>query len=174
MVLLKKFIPQLQVDTIYQIDLQQLKVNGIKGIITDLDNTLVGAREPNTNPQLVEWLKLVDQLGFQLVIVSNNSKLRVAAFSDAIQLPYISRAQKPFNKSFHRGLQLMNLQANQVVVIGDQLLTDVLGGNRMGMYTILVTPFSLEDESFFTRINRRIERFICRMMKKRGWITWDR
>lgn len=172
--MLKNFIPQLQVDTIYQINLQQLQENGIKGIITDLDNTLVGAKEPNTNPQLVEWFKLVDSLGFQLVIVSNNSKLRVATFSEAIQLPYIPRARKPFNKSFYKALQMMNLQADQTVVIGDQLLTDVLGGNRMGLYTILVTPFSLEDESFFTRINRRVERYICRVMKKRGWITWDR
>ncbi|MEX2414865.1 MAG: YqeG family HAD IIIA-type phosphatase [Paenibacillaceae bacterium] len=172
--MLKNFIPELQVDTIYQINLQQLKESGVKGIITDLDNTLVGAKEPNTNPQLIEWLKLVDSLGFQLVIVSNNSKLRVAAFSDAIQLPYIPRAQKPLNKSFHKALEMMNLHADRVVVIGDQLLTDVLGGNRMGLYTILVTPFSLKDESFFTRINRRIERYICRKMKQRGWITWDR
>jgi HAD superfamily phosphatase (TIGR01668 family) len=172
--LLKNFIPQLQVDTIYQINLQQLKENGIKGIITDLDNTLVGAREPNTNPQLVEWLKLVDSFGFQVVIVSNNTKLRVSTFSDAIALRYIPRAKKPFSKSFRKALQLMNLHADQTVVIGDQLLTDVLGGNRMGLYTILVTPFSLEDESFFTRFNRRIERYICRVMKKRGWITWDR
>lgn len=172
--MLKNFIPQLQVDTIYQINLHELKENGIKGIITDLDNTLVGAREPNTNPQLIEWLKLVHSLGFKIVIVSNNSKLRVAAFSDPIQIPYIPRAQKPLNKSFHKALQLMNLRADQSVVIGDQLLTDVLGGNRLGLYTILVTPFSLADESFFTKINRRIERYICRKMKKRGWITWDR
>jgi HAD superfamily phosphatase (TIGR01668 family) len=174
MALLKKFIPNLQVDSIYQIDLQQLQKSGVKGIITDLDNTLVGAKDPNTNPQLDEWLKLVDELGFQIVIVSNNSELRVAAFSDAIKLPYISRAQKPFNKSFHKALKLMKLSAKQTVVIGDQLLTDVLGGNRMGLYTILVTPFALHDESFFTRINRRIERFICRILKRRGWITWDR
>jgi len=172
--LLKNFIPQLQVDSIYQINLQQLKESGIKGIITDLDNTLVGAKEPNTNPQLVEWFKLVESLGFQLVIVSNNSRLRVAAFSDAVKLPYVYRARKPMSKSFQKALRIMNLQADQSVVIGDQLLTDVLGGNRMGLYTILVTPFSLEDESFFTRINRRIERNICRVMKKRGWITWDR
>jgi HAD superfamily phosphatase (TIGR01668 family) len=172
--LLKHLIPQLQVDTIYQIDLQLLKENGIKGIITDLDNTLVGAREANTNPQLVEWLKLVASLGFKVVIVSNNSKIRVAAFSGAIQIPYIYRAQKPLNKSFHKALQLMSLPPEATVVIGDQLLTDVLGGNRMGLYTILVTPISLQDESFFTRMNRRIERYACKKMKKRGWITWDR
>jgi HAD superfamily phosphatase (TIGR01668 family) len=105
MALLKKFIPNLQADSIYQIDLQQLQKSGVKGIITDLDNTLVGAKDPNTNLQLDEWLKLVDELGFQIVIVSNNSELRVAAFSDAIKLPYISRAQKPFNKSFHKALK---------------------------------------------------------------------
>ncbi len=172
--MLKNFIPQLQVDTIYQIDLHELKKNGIKGIITDLDNTLVGAREPNSNPQLMEWIKLVDSLGFKVVIVSNNNKLRVAAFSDPIKLPFISRAQKPFNKSFIKALQMLNLKADETVVIGDQLLTDVLGGNRLGLYTILVTPFSLADESFFTKINRRVERYICKKLKKRGWITWDR
>jgi len=172
--LLKQFIPRLRVDTIYDIDLEALWKSGVKGIITDLDNTLVGAKDPGATPKLIEWLKQVSAMGFQVVIVSNNSQVRVSAFAEPIRLPYISRAKKPSTRAFRKAIQLMKLSPNQAVVIGDQLLTDVLGANRMGLNSILVTPISPKDESIFTRFNRRVERYIFGKLRKRGLLTWDK
>lgn len=172
--LLKKFIPHLRVDTIFDIDLPALRREGVRGIITDLDNTLVGARHPDATPELIEWFKEAQALGFRIVIVSNNNRPRVSAFADPIRLPYVHGARKPGLRSFRRALDLLELSAPEAVVIGDQLLTDVLGGNRMGLKTILVTPIAPGDESVFTRFNRRIERFIYRRLKRRGLIAWDR
>jgi uncharacterized protein len=163
--LLNKLVPQLAANSIFDIPLDVLWDKGIRGIITDLDNTLVGAKVPVATPELVRWLNQVQDRGFQVVIVSNNNKLRVSAFADPIIVPYISSAKKPMNASFYRAMNLMKLSPQETAVVGDQMLTDVLGGNRLGLFTILVQPVSVADEGFFTRVNRVIERVARRLMK---------
>lgn len=164
--LLNKLLPKLQVTSIYDIDLPQLWKKGIRGIITDLDNTLVGAKDPQATPELVIWLKQVQEVGFQVAIISNNNRLRVSHFAEPLSIPFISNARKPSRTSFQKALASFQLPAKQVAMLGDQMLTDVLGGNRMGLYTILVQPIALNDEGFFTRINRRLEKIALKFMKK--------
>ncbi|SEB40370.1 hypothetical protein SAMN05443246_0051 [Paenibacillus sp. GP183] len=164
--MLQKLVPKQSVNTIYDIDVQHLWNSGIRGIITDLDNTLVGARDPHATPELVEWLKQLQLLGFKVVIVSNNHRMRVSTFAQPLNVPFIFRARKPTNISFHRALKLMETEVQQTAVIGDQMLTDVLGGNRMGLFTILVLPINARDEGFFTKINRRIEKLVLSRLKK--------
>jgi uncharacterized protein len=171
--LFRKLIPRLSVRSIYEIDLQALWQTGIRGIITDLDNTLVGAKHPSATPELSNWLLQVSAMGFKVVIVSNNSKLRVSRFSDPLSIPYIFSARKPGHAPFRRALGMMDLNPEQAVVVGDQMLTDVLGGNRLGLHTILVVPISLKDEGFFTRINRRIEKVAIAWMRRKGLMKWE-
>ncbi|GAA4858741.1 YqeG family HAD IIIA-type phosphatase [Paenibacillus vulneris] len=165
--MLKKLVPRLQVNTIYDIDLQKLWNEGKRGIITDLDNTLVGAKAPLATPELIDWLKVVGQIGFQVVIVSNNNKLRVSKFAEPLSLPFIYRAKKPTRAAFHKAMHLMKLGPEETVVIGDQMMTDVLGGNRMGLYTILVLPIERRDEGLFTKVvNRSLEKAALTWMRK--------
>ena len=161
-----KLQPKLKINTIYDIDLMQLWNHGFRGIITDLDNTLVGASDKLATPELVQWLEKVKSIGFKVAIVSNNERLRVETFAAPLQIPYFYRAKKPINASFRKALAQLELTPQQTVVIGDQMLTDVLGGNRMGLYTIMVQPISTKDEGFFTRINRKIEKLALVLMKK--------
>lgn len=170
--MLKSFLPQLLVESVYDIDLEQLKAQGICGIITDLDNTLVGAGEPVAPPELAQWLDGVQQSGFKVFIISNNNQARVSKFAEAVSLPYIYRARKPLHRAFQAALRKLGLDASQCAMIGDQLLTDVLGGNRVGLHTILVQPIALQDEGLGTRINRKIERIIASRLEGKGWITW--
>lgn len=163
--MLKKLVPRQSVHTIYDIDANHLWDFGVRGIITDLDNTLVGARDPHATPELIEWLNRLQKMGFKVVIVSNNNHGRVSAFAEPLGIPFIHRAKKPWNISFHKAMKLLGTSARQTAVIGDQMLTDVLGGNRMGLYTILVQPIAIHDEGFFTRINRRIEKWATARMK---------
>ncbi|MCD1258439.1 YqeG family HAD IIIA-type phosphatase [Paenibacillus athensensis] len=164
--MLRKLVPKQSVRTIYDIQIDQLWSFGVRGIITDLDNTLVGARDPHATPELIEWLAQVRKLGFKVVIVSNNRRGRVSAFAEPLGIPFIYGAKKPTNVAFHKAMRLLGTNARQTAVIGDQMLTDVLGGNRMGLYTILVQPISVRDEGFFTKVNRRIEKLALSMMKK--------
>lgn len=163
--MLEKFIPNMKVESIYEIDLVALRRQGIQGIITDLDNTLVGAREPDATPELLEWLAKLDKYGYRVVIVSNNNLPRVERFAKPLGMPFIHAARKPGRRAFRKALELLKLPREQVAVIGDQLMTDVLGGNRMGVYTILVNPVAPNDEGFGTRINRRLEKLLRYVMK---------
>jgi uncharacterized protein len=170
--ILKKLLPDLHVNSIYDIDMEALKKRGIKGIITDLDNTLIEWDRPQATPKLAQWQKKVEEDGLKVTVVSNNKGKRVQAFSEPLGIPFIHNARKPFHTSFKRAKEMMGLQAEEVVVIGDQLFTDVLGGNRLNLYTILVVPVS-ETDGFFTRFNRRLERWAMSSMRRRGLITWE-
>ncbi len=170
--MLKILIPDLFVQSIYDIDLVKLKERGIKAVIVDLDNTLVETRCSNATPELVQWLDEVRKLGLYVMIVSNNTKTRVSRFAAPLNIPYIHAAKKPLTAAFRRALKKLDCTRRETVVVGDQLLTDVLGGNRMGLYTILVVPVS-EVDGFFTRVNRRMERFVFRLLERKGLLPWD-
>ncbi|WP_416827324.1 YqeG family HAD IIIA-type phosphatase [Ectobacillus polymachus] len=170
--LLKLFLPNEFVKNVYDISPEKLKQRGVKGIITDLDNTLIEWNRPNATPKLIEWLTSMRENGIKVTIVSNNKEERVKLFSDPLQVPFIHRAKKPFLTAFQRALNTMELKREEVVVIGDQLLTDILGGNRLNLYTILVVPVASSD-GWTTRVNRMIERRIMKSLKRHGYIQWE-
>jgi len=163
----------MKVHSVYELNLDLLKEKGVKGMIIDLDNTLVGAKVPLASDELIEWLERVQTAGFKVVVVSNNNQRRVAKFADPLSLPFIFRARKPITRAFRKALIEMRIQSHEAVVIGDQLLTDILGGNRLGIATVLVEPISPSDEGFFTRINRQIEKLLWKQLRKRRLIPWE-
>ncbi|WEG14200.1 YqeG family HAD IIIA-type phosphatase [Pullulanibacillus sp. KACC 23026] len=170
--MLKRFLPDQHVSNIYEITPETLKLRGVKGIITDLDNTLVAWDEPHATPELKEWVNRMREAGIQVTIVSNNNERRVRAFCEPMQLPFVSKARKPLTRAFHKAVMEMGLVIDDVVVIGDQLLTDILGGNRLGVHTILVVPVAQSD-AWTTRFNRKMERFILGLLRKNGLIHWE-
>jgi uncharacterized protein len=169
---LKLFLPDEHVKSVFEISPKSLVDRGIKGIITDLDNTLVEWDRPNATPKLISWFKEMKNEGIKVTIVSNNIEQRVKDFSDPLEIPFIFEARKPLIRAFKRAQQNMKLKPEEIVVIGDQLLTDVLGGNRSGLHTILVVPVAQTD-GFFTRINRRVERRLLSWMKRKGMLYWE-
>lgn len=170
--MLKHFLPNQHVKNIFQITPEILKEHGIKGVITDLDNTLVSWDEPKATPELIKWFDALEQAGILVTIVSNNNERRVTAFSNQLKLPFIYKARKPLTRSFKKAIHDMKLKKDHIVVIGDQIFTDVLGGNRLGVHTILVVPVA-ETDGFFTRINRRMERYLLSIMRKKGLLYWE-
>ncbi len=160
-----KLVPKSTADSIHDIDLENLRNHGITGIITDLDNTLVGSRIAYATPEVEHWLELAKQAGFKVVIVSNNHKSRVSKFAEPLRIPFIYSAGKPTLSSFRKAMRTMGTSPSQTAMIGDQLFTDVFGGNRLGLFTILVNPVSRSEEALPTRINRIFEKWIKRVMK---------
>jgi len=169
---LKNFLPNEYVKSIFDIQPAVLKQKGIKGIITDLDNTLVPWNVKDATPEVIEWFKQMDEHDIEITIISNNKLERVKVFSEPLGKPYVYSARKPLRRSFQEVTKQMGLKKDEIVVIGDQILTDVLGGNRAGLYTILVVPIVQTDEKI-TRINRMIERRILNYMRKKGKISWE-
>ncbi|WP_027091204.1 YqeG family HAD IIIA-type phosphatase [Cohnella thermotolerans] len=164
----QRLLPDQIVNTVFDIDLNALRARGVRGIITDLDNTLVSVKTPVATPELKAWLEKVKHEDFQVVILSNNSETRVSRFAVPLGIPFIPAARKPLGGAFRRALGLLKLEAPEVVVVGDQLLTDMLGGRRMGLHTILVTPIAPGEEGLGTQINRRIEKIALSRLRKQG------
>lgn len=170
--MLNRFLPDAHVKTIFDIQPEFLKKRGIKGIITDLDNTLVAWDVKDATPEVIRWFQLMDEHDIKITILSNNNMERVQAFSDPLGTPYVYSARKPLKRAFKRVAKQMNLKKEEIVVIGDQLLTDVLGGNSAGFQTILVVPIVRSDAKI-TQFNRRIERIILNYFRKKGKISWE-
>ena len=159
--------PALFLRSVYELDFKRLTQRGIQGIIVDLDNTLVGYNRPDASEQLLHWLATAQSQGFRLCIVSNNLSARVEEFSRHVGVPGISKAAKPRRRGFWQAMALMRTQPSNTAVIGDQVFTDILGGNRLGLYTILV--HHLEDREFFTtRLVRRIEHMVVTRPERIG------
>lgn len=170
--MLKHFLPDQHVKSIFDITPDSLAEKGVKGIITDLDNTLVEWDRPHATPKLIEWFDNMRKHEILVTIVSNNNENRVKSFSDPLQIPFIFQARKPMTKAFNKALKQMGLRKEETVVIGDQLLTDVLGGNRSGFHTILVVPVAKTD-GFVTKFNRKVERRILNWFRKQGKLNWE-
>lgn len=165
-------MPNQHVKSISEITPSDLKKQGMKGIITDLDNTLVAWNEPDATPDIIDWFKIMEENDIKVTIISNNKESRVRIFSEPLKAPFVHSARKPLKRAFIRAAKEMGLKREEIVVIGDQVLTDVFGGNRAGFHTILVVPIIKTDDKI-TKFNRKMERRILDKMKKKGWVTWE-
>lgn len=165
--MLKIFYPKIYAGSLMDIDPVLLLARGIRGILFDLDNTIVCRDERRCSREVVEWLGELRRHGFKMGIVSNNSARRVGDLASYLGLPAVYRAVKPFRRPFVRALRMLGTPPHETALIGDQIFTDILGGNMAGLYTILVAP--LEGKEFLgTRlISRPLEKLImARLIKE--------
>lgn len=159
--------PDDYVKDVSHIDLLKLKSLGIQTIFIDLDNTLISYQETEPNPWMKEWFQSIQSLGFQLIIVSNNHGPRVRHFASLVDLDCIASAKKPLQVGFRKAEKRLGIHdASKVCLIGDQIMTDVLGGKRRGYYVILVDAIDRSSEKWFTRMNRMIEKRVLRRLSK--------
>lgn len=170
--MLKSFLPSEYVKSVHHIDPNELKERGIEAIITDLDNTLVSWDQPDATEEIIEWFEKVKAAQIKVIIVSNNNEKRVKTFSEPLNITFISKARKPLSKAFKLATNMLQIKKEKTVIIGDQLMTDILGGNRAGYHTILVVPIAKSD-GFFTKFNRMMERKIMKRLKKQGLLDWE-
>lgn len=168
--MLKLFLPDEHVKSIFDIDVNNLQKIGIKGIVIDLDNTLVPWNVRSAPDDVVTWLNELNKSNINVIVFSNNNRERVSFFCQPINKPYIARAKKPLGRSFRKARKQMGLKKSEMAVIGDQLLTDVFGGNRAGLYTILVQPL-VKTDAPITKFNRNIERLILNHFYRTGKLT---
>lgn len=150
------FCPLYRFHRVENISPEFLRAHGIKGILLDVDNTLSPHNAPDPEPPVMAWLADLAANDIEAVIVSNNSKPRVEPFAGKLGLRFISRAAKPLPNGFNRAQKMMNLKRSELAVVGDQLFTDMTGGNLAGIMTLLVDPIQLEDNPFF-KLKRKLE-----------------
>jgi HAD superfamily phosphatase (TIGR01668 family) len=151
------------VEDITTIDLNWLWEKGIRGFIFDLDNTIMAPHAGALESHIRDWLTQVHQMGFRSVVVSNNKRKQYIQEAEAILgFPAIANAGKPRRKFLRKALEMLDMKAAQVVVVGDRPLTDIWGGQRLGAHTILVDPLTKDQEHRIIKVLRRLERlFVC-------------
>jgi HAD superfamily phosphatase (TIGR01668 family) len=165
--MLRKLCPQTQTTSVCDLDPVFFKEQGIRGIIIDLDNTLVPWGEDSIEPEMVAWVRTMQSAGLKFCILSNALETRVRTVADILKIPFVSRAVKPRKSPFRKALEKLGTQPEETAVIGDQLFTDILGGNRLDLYTVWTTPIS-QEEFVSTKAVRRLERLVVRRFRKKG------
>lgn len=151
--------PNVYLKNVKEITLELLKQNNIKGIILDVDNTLIDYYK-NMPEGILEWCKYMQNKGIKFCIASNsNKKEKVKNVAEKLDIPFIFFAKKPLKKGLNKAKDILELKNDEVAVVGDQIFTDVLGANRCKMLSILVDPIE-EKDIFITIIKRPIENLI--------------
>lgn len=159
------FSPSYQADSIDSIQIEMLAQAGIRGLIIDLDNTMTPWNDVEVGPKVANWFMRLQKAGIRACVVSNNKKRqRVAVVAEKLGIPFVFRASKPRRRAFQAGMDILGTGLKDTAVIGDQLFTDILGGNRLRLFTILVLPIS-EREWIGTRFMRQLERGLIWAMK---------
>jgi len=154
--------PDFQYHSLPDIPVEDLLTKGIKGLLLDLDNTIAPWDDKSLTQQVIDWFEKLNAAGIKACIVSNNRKPdRVSAVADVLGILYVFNAAKPRRKAFLMGLHTLDLKPSEVAFIGDQLFTDVFGGNRVQLTTILVSPID-EKEFAGTKVLRFMERLVGR------------
>lgn len=160
----KIFYPYEYVKSVFVIDYNKLYNKGYRGLIFDIDNTLVHHGEDSTE-KVEELFNFLQQIGFKTLILSNNSEKRIKRFLKNINSPYIYDAQKPAVSSYLKGIEILKLRKEEVVMIGDQIFTDIWGANRSGIASILVEFIRKENEIKIGK-KRQIEKIILEFYKR--------
>ena len=167
-----KYKPTWMVSSIYQITPEQLKKLGIKAVLTDLDNTLIAWNNPDGTPELRAWLEEMKEANIPVIVVSNNKASRVARAVKPFCLDFISRAMKPFGLGIRRAMKQLNLQPEQVIMVGDQLMTDIRASHAAKVRSVLVKPI-VKTDAWNTRINRMREKLVMNhLLKKHQDMIW--
>lgn len=159
------FIPDVYQKSIYTINYKKLKKNGIKCLLFDLDNTIAPYKTTEPDTKVKELFARLEN-DFKIIIVSNNSKNRLRPFKEKLNVDCAFNSHKPFKKKYKKILEIYKFEIDEVACIGDQILTDILGANRMGFTSILVNRIA-KYETVFTKFNRFFEKFILKSLEKR-------
>lgn len=157
--MLEKLRPDIFADSLHELTASTLKEKGIEGIIIDLDNTLTNWNQRFITEEVCNWIKMLQSQGLRLCVLSNSSAKRIDGTIKALGLSYVAYALKPGKHGFLRAMEKLNTNPSNTAVIGDQLFTDVLGGKRLGLTTILIKPRS-KREFWGTKIIRKLEKII--------------
>ena len=161
----KKFYPKEYLDSSYVIDYEKLYKDGVRGLIYDIDNTLVEHGKPATE-RAVELFERLRSIGFDTCLISNNKEPRVKPFADAVGSKYVYDAHKPSRKNYIKAMELMGTDTGNTYFIGDQIFTDVYGANRAGIPSILVKPIHPKEEIQIV-LKRKLEKIVFFFYKRR-------
>ena len=155
------FYPDIYAKNIYTINYNKLKDKGIKCLVFDLDNTLVPVKAKMTTREVETFIRRLRQNKFTVILMSNSPKKRVSLFNKSLDIPVFSFSMKPLKRKYKKMLKEYGFDLSEVAGIGDQIMTDIWGANKMGFTSILVDKMTKEDFKW-TKLNRIVESLILK------------
>lgn len=164
--MLKLFQPDLYIENYRFLDLEVLKKRGIRLLVCDIDNTLVPHDAKLPDEDAKAFVEKVKKSGLDICLVSNNVEERVKCFANPLNVKAFAFAKKPMKITYKKMMKQLGYRPEEIAVIGDQLLTDMLGANRCHLYTILSHPLVTRDLKW-TKINRVFENMVYKMLEKK-------
>lgn len=162
--MLRRFYPKRIADSAYDIDYEKLYKEGYRGLLFDIDNTLV-EHGADASKRAIELFVRLKKIGFQCCLISNNKEERVTRFNRDIGVNFIYDARKPSRRNYVAAMKIIGTTIKNTVFIGDQLFTDVYGANRIGMMTYLVKPIHPKEEIQIV-LKRKLERIVLHYYRK--------
>lgn len=160
----RKFYPKRIADSSFVIDYEKLYKEGYRGLIFDIDNTLV-EHGADADQRAIDLMARLKKIGFQVCLISNNKEERVTRFNREIQVKFIHNAKKPSGKNYIKAMKMMETNQKNTVFIGDQLFTDVFGANRVGIMTYFVKQIGPKEEIQIV-LKRKLERIVLYFYRK--------
>ena len=162
--MLQRFYPDRYMRSAYNIDYESYYNDGYRGIIFDIDNTLVEHGAP-ADERSIALMNRLKKIGFHVILLSNNKEPRVKMFHDAVQVPYIYKAGKPGKKGYKEAMRRLGTDENTTLFVGDQLFTDVWGARNVGIFSILTQPIDKREEIQII-LKRYLEKIVLSSYKR--------
>ena len=161
--------PLLQPDLVLGSSVLDLKIElltsrQIQGLVLDVDDTIVPVGSSLTPPYLIEWIEKIKQIGPLCLVTNNPNQTRISSIATSLSVPYFLSAGKPSRRKLRQAVSDMGLEPAQVAMVGDRVFTDVLAGNRLGMFTILIEPMPDEHNSLSFELLRQAEFILARTL----------
>ena len=155
------FKPDYILNSVADIDFDFLARAGIRALILDIDNTLAVPDKQIVPKRIYEWIERMKQSNIKLVLLSNNSEKRISDFAEQIGVPFVAKGGKPLKGGYIKAAKKINVPLHKCAAVGDQIFTDIWGGNNAKIITVLTKPFC-EDQTAFIKLKRRFERLVLR------------
>lgn len=164
--MLRLFTPHLRIESVLDLDVPRLRDLGLDSLLLDIDCTLKRYGEESLSPEILAWLNTLRAAGVGVCLVSNGRPRRIGRVAAPLDLPFVCKAFKPLPFRCRGAVRRMEFDPRRTAMVGDQIFADVMAGRLAGLRTILVRPIHPEEEPWFTRLKRPLERWVLRRLDK--------
>ena len=164
---LELYIPKYCYQTIYDIPFYKLYNDGKRSIFIDIDNTMISYDQEKPTKAVKELVNDLKKMGYEIIILSNNNKRRVKMVAEDLGVDYFYKTKKPLKGGFNKALKITKYKNDEIITVGDQLMTDILGSNRVGLDAILVRCLKRKSEKWYTKLNRRREMKVLKALEEK-------
>ena len=170
--MIERFFPDEEFKRVEDINIEFLMKENIKGLILDIDNTISEWKMEPTE-DVMAWLDMMKENGIKLCLASNNRRARADYMSSLLGINAVHNSLKPSRRAFIAAMRLMGTNPSETAVVGDQVFTDIYGGNRLNLYTIFITPINVRD-GWFVKFKRPLEKWVLKSFREKLFIRQER